>query len=74
MTPPSIQPGASPRGSAILGIGGVLGHDANAALLIDGRLVSASQEERFTRAKHDGSFPRMAIADCLSAGGILGPM
>ena len=54
----------------ILGIGGVLGHDANAALLIDGRLIASAQEERFTRAKHDGDFPRRAIADCLAAGGM----
>ncbi len=56
--------------SVILGIGGFLGHDANAALVVDGRLISASQEERFTRVKHDGAFPQRAIADCLEAGGI----
>lgn len=56
--------------SAILGIGGLLGHDANAALLVDGRLVSASQEERYSRLKHDGAFPRLAIADCLALGDI----
>jgi carbamoyltransferase len=50
---------------AILGIGGLLGHDANAALLVDGHLVAAAQEERFTRVKHDGSFPRRAIDDAL---------
>lgn len=54
----------------ILGVGGLLGHDGNAALLAGDRLVSASQEERFTRLKHDGSFPRRAVADCLAAGGI----
>jgi carbamoyltransferase len=51
----------------ILGIGGALGHDANAALLVDGRVVSASQEERFTRVKHEWNFPRQAIHDCLNA-------
>ena len=50
---------------AILGIGGLLGHDANAALLVEGHLVAAAQEERFTRVKHDGSFPRRAIEDAL---------
>jgi len=50
----------------ILGIGGYLGHDANAALLVDGRLIGASQEERFTRRKHDGDYPRHAIMDCLA--------
>jgi carbamoyltransferase len=54
----------------IVGIGGVLGHDANAALIADGRLVAASQEERFSRLKHDGGFPSGAISDCLSIGGI----
>ncbi len=54
----------------ILGIGGYLGHDANAALVIDGRLIAASQEERFTRRKHDGIFPARAIADCLALGGV----
>jgi carbamoyltransferase len=58
------------RRSIILGIGGILGHDANAALLVDGRLIGAAQEERFSRAKHDGAFPQNAIADCLARGGL----
>lgn len=53
----------------ILGIGGLLGHDANAALFQDGRIVAAAQEERHSRVKHDGRFPRLAIADCLEMGG-----
>jgi len=56
--------------SVVLGIGGLLGHDANAALLIDGRLIASSQEERHTRRKHDGAFPRHAIAEALAMGGI----
>lgn len=56
--------------STILGIGGLLGHDANAALIHDGQLVAAAQEERFTRIKHDGGFPHRAIADCLAFGGL----
>jgi len=56
--------------SVILGIGGLLGHDANAALLVGDRLIAASQEERFTRRKHDGGFPRFAIADCLEIAGL----
>ncbi|HVW19733.1 MAG TPA: carbamoyltransferase C-terminal domain-containing protein [Opitutaceae bacterium] len=56
--------------SVILGIGGLLGHDANAALIVDGRLVAAAQEERFTRRKHDGDFPRRAIAECLAIAGL----
>ncbi len=53
-----------------LGIGGFLGHDANAALVVDDEIVAAAQEERYTRRKHDGSFPHRAIADCLTIGGL----
>lgn len=60
----------TPARSVILGIGGLLGHDANAALLVDGRLIAASQEERHTRLKHDGSFPRRAIGEALAMGGL----
>ncbi|HZS34497.1 MAG TPA: carbamoyltransferase N-terminal domain-containing protein, partial [Methylomirabilota bacterium] len=45
-------------------------HDAAAALLRDGRLVAAAEEERFSRRKHDFEFPRRAIDFCLRAGGI----
>jgi carbamoyltransferase len=40
-------------------------HDSAAALTDDGRIVAAAQEERFTRKKHDASFPQNAIAYCL---------
>jgi predicted NodU family carbamoyl transferase len=40
-----------------LGIGGFLDHDTNAAVVVDGRLIAAGQEERSTRRKHDGGFP-----------------
>lgn len=40
-------------------------HDAAACLLIDGKLVAAAQEERFTRIKHDAEFPKNAIDFCL---------
>jgi carbamoyltransferase len=60
----------SATSSVILGIGGLLGHDANAALFHDGRLIAASQEERYTRRKHDGAFPLRAIADCLDLAGL----
>lgn len=59
----------SPR-SITLGVGGLLGHDANAALLVDGRLIASSQEERHTRIKHDGSFPRLAALDALQIAGL----
>lgn len=45
-------------------------HDSAACLLVDGRLVAASQEERYTRVKHDASFPKHAVAYCLEEGGI----
>jgi carbamoyltransferase len=45
-------------------------HDAAAALLIDGNLVAAAEEERFTRKKHDSSFPQHAINFCLDYAGI----
>lgn len=47
-------------------------HDSAAVLLIDGKLVAAAQEERFTRKKHDASFPRHAIGYVLQEAGIKG--
>ena len=41
-------------------------HDSAAALIIDGEIIAAAQEERFTRKKHDSSFPRFAIEFCLT--------
>ena len=52
----------------ILGISAFY-HDSAAALVEDGRVVAAAQEERFTRKKHDAGFPRHAIAYCLHEGG-----
>jgi carbamoyltransferase len=45
-------------------------HDSAAALVQDGVIVAAAQEERFTRIKHDSCFPTQAIASCLSHAGI----
>ncbi len=45
-------------------------HDSAAALVVDGRIVAAAQEERFTRKKHDAGFPNHAIAYCLEAAGL----
>ncbi|HEV2176107.1 MAG TPA: carbamoyltransferase [Terriglobia bacterium] len=45
-------------------------HDAAAALLRDGQLVAAAEEERFTRKKHDYDFPKNAIQFCLDSAGI----
>ena len=53
----------------ILGISAYY-HDSAAALLRDGEIFAAIQEERFTRKKHDASFPRNAILSCLEMAGI----
>ncbi len=45
-------------------------HDASACLVVDGAIVAASAEERFSRVKHDSNFPKQAIAFCLSWLGI----
>jgi carbamoyltransferase len=45
-------------------------HDSAAALLTDGTIVAAAQEERFTRKKHDARFPSHAITSCLEQAGI----
>jgi carbamoyltransferase len=50
--------------TAILGISAFY-HDSAAALVVDGEIVAAAQEERFTRKKHDAAFPTHAIAYCL---------
>ena len=44
-------------------------HDSAAALVEDGRIVAAAQEERFTRKKHDAGFPRQALQYCLREAG-----
>jgi carbamoyltransferase len=46
------------------------GHDSAAALLVDGELIAAAAEERFSRKKHTGCFPSGAIAYCLSEAGL----
>ena len=55
--------------TAILGVSAFY-HDSAAALLIDGTIVAAAQEERFTRKKHDYNFPSQAIAYCLREAGV----
>lgn len=52
----------------ILGISGLY-HDSAAALVVDGRIEAAAQEERFTRRKHDAEFPKHAVEYCLSVAG-----
>jgi len=53
----------------ILGISAFY-HDSAAALVEDGRILAAAQEERFTRKKHDSGFPAHAIDYCLEAAGV----
>jgi carbamoyltransferase len=55
--------------TAILGISAFY-HDSAAALVVDGEIIAAAQEERFSRKKHDAGFPTNAIAYCLSEAGI----
>jgi len=55
--------------TAILGISAFY-HDSAAALIVDGDIVAAAQEERFTRKKHDHRFPQNAVEYCLSEAGL----
>ena len=55
--------------TAILGISAFY-HDSAAALVVDGDIVAAAQEERFTRKKHDHEFPQNAIDYCLAEAGL----
>jgi carbamoyltransferase len=55
--------------TAILGISAFY-HDSAAALIVDGRIVAAAQEERFTRIKHDHAFPANAVRYCLAEAGL----
>ena len=53
----------------ILGISAYY-HDSAACLIHDGKIVAAAQEERFSRIKHDASFPSCAIQYCINEAGI----
>ena len=55
--------------TAILGISAFY-HDSAAALIVDGHIVAAAQEERFSRIKHDAGFPSQAIRFCLEHAGL----
>ena len=55
--------------TAILGISAFY-HDSAAALIVDGQVIAAAQEERFTRERHDASFPAHAIEYCLTEAGM----
>ena len=54
---------------AILGLSAYY-HDSAAALVVDGTIVAAAQEERFTRIKHDSAFPSHAVEFCLREAGL----
>ena len=55
--------------TSVLGISAYY-HDSAACLVVDGRIVAAAQEERFTRKKHDAAFPTQAVAYCLREAGL----
>jgi carbamoyltransferase len=55
--------------TAILGLSAFY-HDSAAALVVDGRIVAAAQEERFSRKRHDPDFPTQAVAYCLREAGL----
>ncbi len=55
--------------TSILGLSAFY-HDSAACLVVDGEIVAAAQEERFSRKKHDERFPKLAVEYCLSAAGI----
>jgi carbamoyltransferase len=55
--------------TSILGISAFY-HDSAAALVVDGRIIAAAQEERFTRRKHDPDFPKQAADYCLREAGL----
>lgn len=56
--------------TSILGLSAFY-HDSAAALIVDGEIVAAAQEERFTRKKHDAAFPSRAIDYCLEEVGLV---
>ena len=61
-----------PKKTNILGLSFYY-HDSAACLVQDGKIIAAAQEERFTRKKHDESFPQNSIEFCLKQAGIKAP-
>ncbi|HQZ65609.1 MAG TPA: carbamoyltransferase N-terminal domain-containing protein, partial [Planctomycetaceae bacterium] len=55
--------------TAILGLSAFY-HDSAAALVVDGKIMAAAQEERFSRKKNDASFPKHAVKFCLEQAGL----
>lgn len=62
-------PTSMSKSQSILGISAYY-HDSAAAVVCDGKIIAAAQEERFSRKKHDASFPAEAIKYCLEAAGV----
>src|SRR5262245_24097792 len=69
MPPASSHLPATSKPVNILGVSAFY-HDSAACLVRDGEIIAAAQEERFTRKKHDSSFPKNAVDFCLAHGGI----
>src|SRR5262245_33237239 len=70
-SPPGAAPGQQAEGrlvDLVLGISAYF-HDSAAALVADGELIAAAQEERFSRRRHDPGFPAQAAAYCLHQAG-----
>ncbi len=63
------EPAGTSQGGVLLGVSCDY-HDSAAALVVNGRIVAAVEEERFSRIKHDPSLPVGAVAACLELGGI----
>src|SRR5262249_11203592 len=66
---PAARPAAAPRPTYILGISAFY-HNSAAALIQDGRIVAAGEEERFSRVKNDRRFPHFSVNFCLEEGRI----
>jgi carbamoyltransferase len=66
---PTSRPKWNTNVPAILGLSAFY-HDSAAAIVVDGRIVAAAQEERFTRIKHDSAFPARAVEYCLQEAGL----
>jgi carbamoyltransferase len=66
---PNTMTQVGAKRTAILGISAFY-HDSAAAIVVDGEIVAAAQEERFTRKKHDPGFPSRAVEYCMKEAGL----
>src|SRR5262245_26485480 len=67
---PNTMTQVAAKRTAILGISAFY-HDSAAAIVVDGEIVAAAQEERFTRKKHDPGFPSHAVEYCVKEAGLV---